>query len=302
MSDGSLPETAITAFEQVHDLLVTVYDLGGRLQQFLAPHRLQHRHPVCQAVKAGGLQRICERFEIEQVYRQLRDRPAGRVHVCHAGVVEWAVPLHRAGRIEVLLCAGARRPGSLGLRGPRRPAADLSSLAPVDAEPAALILECLCQLAARLGAWLDDLGRSPVASRRQEAPGDIHLVDRRARIVQFIHQHHTTPLTLGDLAAHLRLTAPRASAAVRRCCGMTFQELLRRQRLDTAADLLRHTTLPVVDVAIAAGFSDRSHFARSFTAHFRVSPRGYRRNGAPALPPPTRPATGGTSGSAGTRP
>lgn len=280
MADGALPEAAIRTFEQVHGLLVTVYDLGGRLQQFLDATRLQHRHPVCQAVKVSGQQRACEQFEIQRVYAELLDRPEGRVHVCHAGVVEWAVPLFRDGRMELLLCAGARRPGRIRLPAVRRPVADLDGLEPVDEAASAVILECLRQLTARLGAWLDGLGRSPLPSRRQAAPGDIHLVDRRARIVQFIRQHHAGPLTLGELATHLRLTPARASAAVRRCCGTTFRQLLRQHRLDTAADLLRHTSLPVVDVAAAAGFADRSHFSRCFQRRHGRPPRAFRTTGA----------------------
>lgn len=279
MADSAVPEAAITAFERVHGMLCTVYDLGGRLQQFLDPMRLQHRHPVCQAVKASGSQGTCERFEVQRVYAELADKPEGRVHVCHAGVVEWAVPLLREGRVELLLCAGARRPGALSLPAARRPVADLASLEPVDDGQSDLILECLRQLVARLGAWLDDLGRSPLPSRRQGGLGDIHLVDRRARIVQFVRQHHAGPLTLAALASHLGLTRARASAAVHRCCGVTFQELLRDQRLDTAVDLLKHTTLPIVDVAAAAGFSDRSHFSRCFQARFGTSPRSYRLTG-----------------------
>ena len=47
-------------------------------------------------------------------------------------------------------------------------------------------------------------------------------------------------------------------------------------RLERARQLLRETTLPVLDVALATGFVSASHFSRSYRARFGFSPRTER--------------------------
>jgi len=59
-------------------------------------------------------------------------------------------------------------------------------------------------------------------------------------------------------------------------CGMNFARLLAEARLGTAAWLLRHSGLPVVEVALASGFGDVSHFHACFRKRFGATPRRYR--------------------------
>jgi transcriptional regulator GlxA family with amidase domain len=49
-------------------------------------------------------------------------------------------------------------------------------------------------------------------------------------------------------------------------------------RLDRARKLLRQTSLPVVEVALACGFAASGHFARVYKARFGLSPSAERRN------------------------
>lgn len=48
-------------------------------------------------------------------------------------------------------------------------------------------------------------------------------------------------------------------------------------RLCTAASLLRETSLPLIEVALASGFQDVSHFHRFFRRRFGYTPAQYRR-------------------------
>src|SRR5215218_642546 len=58
--------------------------------------------------------------------------------------------------------------------------------------------------------------------------------------------------------------------------GLTIGEHYLRVRLDRAQALLRQTTMPVIDVAVACGFVSASHFSRSYRARFGFSPRAER--------------------------
>jgi transcriptional regulator GlxA family with amidase domain len=59
-------------------------------------------------------------------------------------------------------------------------------------------------------------------------------------------------------------------------------------RLEKARKLLRHSTLSVLEIGVACGFTSASHFARAYRSHFNVVPSADR---APAAVPfSTRPA------------
>jgi transcriptional regulator GlxA family with amidase domain len=57
----------------------------------------------------------------------------------------------------------------------------------------------------------------------------------------------------------------------------TIQHHALKLRLDRARSLLRETTMPIIEVALAAGFANASHFARVYRKRFGVSPSDARR-------------------------
>jgi AraC-like DNA-binding protein len=284
-----IPEHAIGAFEKLHGLRVTVHDLRGSLWPFLLQDRWYHVLPHCQAVKARGGDLACVDFEIKRLRQELPRQPHGRMHVCHAGLVEWAVPVFRGNALEWVLFAGLRTPAA-SLRNVVRDRASAwktkpwpTSLAlptPVDNEKGELILEHLRQLAARLWVWAGEMERLEPASSGVQAgkalPSDA-LATRRTVIQCFIQRHHTTPVSLADLARALNLGESRASHVVRESCGSTFKQLLIDARLRTAMGLLRHSTLSVLEIAVRSGFDEVAHFHRLFRRHAGTTPARYRR-------------------------
>jgi len=61
--------------------------------------------------------------------------------------------------------------------------------------------------------------------------------------------------------------------------GITPGAYLRTLRLNQAARLLRNSGRPIVDVALAVGFSDHPSFSRAFGRHMGLTPTAYRRLG-----------------------
>ena len=273
-------ERAIAAFERLHRLTVTVHDLRGDLWHHLAPERLSHRHPLCRAVKNQAHARRCEAFELESLRAQLARSGLGRVHVCHAGLVEWVVPVRSERGLDWVLFAGPRRAGQLAALRDSQPATtgvwpartDLPALV-ADAE-AADLLEALSALAARLDQPRRERPRSERTIRlRVAGDGEAH---RAARISRFIAQHHARDIRLADLAVELNLTADRTGREVRRLLGRGFPALIAEARLHAAATLLRTTALPVLDIGLRSGFNDASHFHASFRRRFGVTPAAWR--------------------------
>ncbi|PYO90670.1 MAG: hypothetical protein DMD66_01815 [Gemmatimonadetes bacterium] len=65
--------------------------------------------------------------------------------------------------------------------------------------------------------------------------------------------------------------------AFRTWFGAAVGAYVRRLRLDWAADRLARTEVPIVEIALDAGFADQSHFTRAFRHQVGVTPGDYRR-------------------------
>ena len=281
MQPLDVPERAIQAFEKIHGLTVTVHDLRGNLTPAINRDRTSHTHPLCRCVKAAGGEARCAAFEIIHLRANLHSCPEGRYHICHAGFVEWIVPAYNALELEWVLFAGVRTPGA-GLspawsdsptrwqRSPWRQGTPMPP--PVDNARAEVILEHLLQLSARLHHW---------AHQRQQphnaAPvrGDL-LTRRRTLIRRYLENHHAGAVRLSDLAMELGVSEDRATHLIRECCGQTFREMLVEARIKTAKELLRFSSLPVLEVALCSGFNEISHFNRLFRRSTGFAPRAYR--------------------------
>lgn len=274
--DPDLPSRAIAAFERFTGLSLSFHDHTRTLTNCLTPERREHHNPWCRAVKAVSSPE-CIAF----CSRRLGALNAANEVVCtrcHAGLVQWVVAGRSRGRQVWVLFAGVRQtiaglaidvrdpvtsdalPGWLHGRKPPPPVQDPD-----------LVAEALAQLNARLLAWLEQGGggNSPAPRRRALAIRD------------FIRARQAHPIRLADLAQHLGLSPDRTRHAVREACGVGFARLLAEERLNMAAQLLRHTELPVVEVARRCGFGSIAHFHARFRAHWGTTPAQLRRTTKP---------------------
>jgi len=274
-------ETAIATFEEQFGLLVTVHDLRQTLEPLLHVRRYRHRHPLCVAAKSQ-FDPLCMALDITQLRRMIPQQPDGRVQVCHAGLVEWVVPVFRGLEAEWILFAGVRtagddlEPDATNRVRPaiRRPwPARVQLPKAVGQHEAQLILESLRQLAARLWLWRmawEKAGHTDGSEARGGA------ISRAMLIYRFLTEGHTRPLVLEDLAGVLGVSASRASHIVQEACGRSFRELLVEARLRTARDLLRNSGQSVLEVALHSGFEEITHFHRIFKRRVGCTPRQYR--------------------------
>lgn len=63
--------------------------------------------------------------------------------------------------------------------------------------------------------------------------------------------------------------------------GMTFSQFVTRYRLNTACGLLRNSRKSISEIGYLSGFNDPSHFIRSFTKEYGMSPGKYRKSVSP---------------------
>lgn len=262
------PEAAIRAIEAVTGLRICVHDLCGGFSGALAPERAMHGGPLCAAAKRGPGERACFAFEVTDLRPLLGRWPDGRIHRCHAGLIEWMVPLFDGGGRPLAVIFGGQRRAqgwtpevvqkASGVPLPR-------GVPAVDEATAQVYLELLRQLALRLGAWL--AGRAV----RAKAPAD-----RAARIAVWVEAHHTGEATIAELATELGLSPSRTAHAVREATGHTWRELVGEARLRTACQLLATSDLSLEQVALRCGLYDQSHLQRVFRKRLGTTPRRWR--------------------------
>jgi AraC family transcriptional regulator len=85
-------------------------------------------------------------------------------------------------------------------------------------------------------------------------------------------------LTLGDIAHTVGVHPVTLAREFRHHYYCTIGELVRRERIDFACRELLRPDESIADIAIAAGFYDQSHFAKTFKKLTGITPAEYRVN------------------------
>jgi transcriptional regulator GlxA family with amidase domain len=115
-------------------------------------------------------------------------------------------------------------------------------------------------------------------ARRKGFPSSSTEGSRTAleKAVGVMRRDYRRPLTLDELAAVVRLSPSRFSHLFRGIFGCSPMWLLKHLRLAGARRLVETTSLSGKQVLHATGFSDWSHFCRSFRATYGCTPRELR--------------------------
>jgi AraC family transcriptional regulator len=84
-------------------------------------------------------------------------------------------------------------------------------------------------------------------------------------------------ISLEDLAREVGMSRFHFARAFRRSTAKSPHQYLTDLRVERAKQMLLHSDLPVVDVALAAGFGSQSHFTHTFRRTTGLTPAAYRR-------------------------
>lgn len=94
-------------------------------------------------------------------------------------------------------------------------------------------------------------------------------------VLDYVEEHYREG-GLCELAGLLHYDISWLSREIKKITGRNFTELLQEKRLNQAAYLLQHTSMPVMDIAAAAGYDNTSYFHRIFQKRYGLTPRKYR--------------------------
>jgi transcriptional regulator GlxA family with amidase domain len=90
--------------------------------------------------------------------------------------------------------------------------------------------------------------------------------------VDLMNRHIEDPIPIAALARNVGCTSRHLERLFGDVTGKTPGEFYRGLRLDRARNLLSTTDMTLIEIATACGFSDVSHFSKSFRARFGAAP------------------------------
>lgn len=99
---------------------------------------------------------------------------------------------------------------------------------------------------------------------------------RLKRVIEYIDAHLGGHITLADLAKAIGLTRMHFAAQFKAATGVRPHEYVLRRRIERAQELLRNSSLTLVDIALSVGFQTQAHFTTVFKRFAGETPHRWR--------------------------
>jgi transcriptional regulator GlxA family with amidase domain len=96
--------------------------------------------------------------------------------------------------------------------------------------------------------------------------------------IEIMRTHIGDPLQLSQIASLTRVSARQLNRVFGEKTGQSIMNFYRNLRLEYARNLLRNSSMPLTEIALATGFSSSAHFSKSFASQFGGPPSVMRRN------------------------
>jgi len=110
-------------------------------------------------------------------------------------------------------------------------------------------------------------------------PGNNKLsADRRRRVVEFVENNLSEPITLAALAAAAAMSPHHFARRWKEATGISPVRYVWRRRVEMAKRLMGNGGIPIVEVAMACGFTSHSHFTTIFKRLYGCTPSQYQRD------------------------
>ncbi|TLS51602.1 AraC family transcriptional regulator [Paenibacillus antri] len=123
-------------------------------------------------------------------------------------------------------------------------------------------------------AWLREEVFPAIASRLREERDEKSRIDQ---VLQYIHAHFETDLSLQQLADIARLSPTQLSRMFKEVTGVPYADYLIAYRMEKAKYWLEHSDLPIKTIAERLRYTTVQNFTRIFKQVVGVPPAQYRR-------------------------
>lgn len=99
---------------------------------------------------------------------------------------------------------------------------------------------------------------------------------RLKRVVDYIDASTSLKITSRDLAAVAGLSRMHFASQFRVATGLRPHEFLLQRRIRRAAELMKDSTMPIMEIALTVGFQTQAHFTTVFKRFTGCTPRSWR--------------------------
>lgn len=148
------------------------------------------------------------------------------------------------------------------------------------------LLEKLMEISQKQGFGLDILRRcfmsellvylnEAAINENKHIGTDIVYSKKISHIIYFINQHLNDPLTLDSLSKKFFVSKYHLTRQFKEYTGFSLHQYIIKKRLIEATLMLQQGRSPT-EAYLECGFSDYSHFSRSFKIEYGVSPKNFR--------------------------
>ena len=238
-----------------------------------------HMNPFCQLVKKNKYcERRCIDFDSNNVRHYFSTGKKELLKQCHAGVLEFVVPVLSENRLCGAVFLGPFRPV---IKGKASGIVVQESTGEISSD-VKMILNSLPEIK---NSDLDDmlmmtrllaekLGRTITSFNRDYILGQGYA----DKIPYFMNREFKNGISIADLAKFLSLSVSRTSRVVKLHTGKTFPALLAERRIEHAKFLLENSFFNMENISRQCGFSDPSYFFRTFKEIHNGTPAEYRKS------------------------
>lgn len=99
---------------------------------------------------------------------------------------------------------------------------------------------------------------------------------RIKKILTFMEENYTQPFSLAEWAASISLSKEQFCRVFKKHLNKTPIDYLLFYRISKAADLLIHTDMPIIDIALETGFESANYFTIAFKNKTHLTPTQFR--------------------------
>jgi AraC family transcriptional regulator len=123
------------------------------------------------------------------------------------------------------------------------------------------------------GLMFEMLGETSRSARSLAAPQPPRWLEQAKQLLQ---ERFAEPITLAEIARTVGVHPVHLSQVFHKHYNCTVGLYLRQRRIEFACQRLVSSTMPLSEIALAAGFSDQSHLTRMFKRYIGIPPSQYR--------------------------
>lgn len=95
-------------------------------------------------------------------------------------------------------------------------------------------------------------------------------------VVRYVLEHLGEKISLEDLSKSVHMSRSHLCSKFKKCMGVGLNEFINDRKIEKAKQLLRFTSLPLIDIATELNYCSQSYFQQIFRARTGMTPLEYR--------------------------